>query len=60
LHLCACARLSSRSFAKLVAEIAVLSWNISYGQGTTTLFHNQESEPLCMLQTELSFSWQDR
>jgi hypothetical protein len=49
-----------RSLGKIGAEIAVLSWNISYCQGTRALFHNQESARLRMLQTELSFSWQDR
>jgi hypothetical protein len=56
LHLCACARLSSRSLCKISAEIEVLSWNDFYCKGTTALFHNQEISPLLMRQTELSFS----
>jgi hypothetical protein len=38
----------------------VLSWNHFYFQGTTTLFHNQETTPLRMRQTDFSFSWQYR
>jgi hypothetical protein len=49
LHLCACARLNSRSFGKIIAEIAVISWKPFYCQGTITLFHNQETAPLRML-----------
>jgi hypothetical protein len=48
IHLCACARLSSRSLGKISAEIAVLSWNKFYCQGTTAVFHNQETAPLRM------------
>jgi hypothetical protein len=59
MHLCACAKLSFRPLGKIGAEIAVLSWNKFYCHGTTALFHNQETEPLRMLQTELSLSWQD-
>jgi hypothetical protein len=43
-----------------VAEIAVLSWNNFYFQGTRTLFHNQETAPLHMIQTRLSLSSQDK
>jgi hypothetical protein len=50
LHLCECARLSSRSLGKIGAQITVISWKLFYCQGTTTLFHNQETEPLRMLQ----------
>jgi hypothetical protein len=39
------------------AEIAVLSWNNFYCQGTTALFHNQETAPLRMSQTEFSLSF---
>jgi hypothetical protein len=53
LELCTCARLSSSSLGNIGAEIAVLSWNNFYCQGTTALFHNQETVPLLMLQTEL-------
>jgi hypothetical protein len=60
LHLYACARLSSRSLGKLGAEIAVLFWNNFYCQGTRALFHNQETAPLRMRQTDLSPSWQYR
>jgi hypothetical protein len=56
MHVCARARLSSRSLGKIGAEIAVLFWNNFYCQGTTALFYNQENAPLRMLQTELSFS----
>jgi hypothetical protein len=58
LHLCECARMSSRSLGKINAEIAVLSWKHFYCQGTTALFHIQETAPLLMRQTELSFTWQ--
>jgi hypothetical protein len=54
LHLCACARLISRSLCKIGAEIAVLSWNLFYCQGTTALYHNQETAPLRMRQTEFA------
>jgi hypothetical protein len=47
-------------FIKIGAEIAVLSWNYFYGQGTTGLFHNQETARLRMRQTELLLSWQGR
>jgi hypothetical protein len=57
---CACPRLSSGSLGKIGAEIAVLSWKYFYCQGTTALFHNQDTAPLLMPQTELSLSWQDR
>jgi hypothetical protein len=60
LHLCACARLSYRSLGKIDDEIAVLSWNNFYCQGTRALFHNQETAPLRMRQTVLSPSWYDR
>jgi hypothetical protein len=60
LHLCACSSLNSRSLGEIGAEIAVLSWNHFYCKGTTALFHNQETAPLRMRQTELSLSWQDR
>jgi hypothetical protein len=60
IQLCACARLSSRSLGKIGAEIAVLSWNKFYCQGTTALFFNQETATLLMRQTELPLSWQDR
>jgi hypothetical protein len=56
LHLCACARLFSRSLGKIGAEIAVLSWKIYYCQVTTALFLNQETAPLRMRQTELLLS----
>jgi hypothetical protein len=42
--------LSSRSLGKIGAEIAVISWKNFYGQGNTTLFHNQETAPLRMFQ----------
>jgi hypothetical protein len=45
-------------YAKIIAEIAVLSWSHFYCHGTTTLFHNQKTAPLRMLQTVHSFSWQ--
>jgi hypothetical protein len=38
----------------------LLSWKYFYFQGTTALFHNQETSPLQMRQTELSLSGQDR
>jgi hypothetical protein len=56
LHLCACARLSSHTLGKIGTEIAVLSWNHYYSQGTRTLFHNQETALRRMLQTEFSLS----
>jgi hypothetical protein len=59
LHICASARLSSRSLGKLGAETAVLSWNYFYCQGTRFVFHNQEISPLRILQTEFSLSWDD-
>jgi hypothetical protein len=40
LQLCACFRLISHSLGKLGAEMAVLSWNNFYCQGTRALFHN--------------------
>jgi hypothetical protein len=46
LHLCACARLSSRSLGKIGSEIAVLSLKYFYCQGPRTLFHYQETAPL--------------
>jgi hypothetical protein len=52
MHLCASARLSSRSLGKIGAEIAVLYWKNFYCQGTSTLFHNQETAPLRMRQTD--------
>jgi uncharacterized protein YbgA (DUF1722 family) len=58
MHLCASARPSSRSLGKIVAEIAVLSWNNFYCQGTTALFHNQETTPLRMRPTKLALSWE--
>jgi hypothetical protein len=60
LHLCACARLSSHSLGKIGAEISVHSWNYFYCQEITALFHNPETAPLRMRQTELSLSWQFR
>jgi hypothetical protein len=57
LHLCACASLSSRSLGKIGGEIRVLSWNNFYCHGTTALFHNLETAPLRIRQTELSISW---
>jgi hypothetical protein len=60
LHLCECARLRSRFLGNIDAEIAVLSWKNFFCQGTTALFHNKETGPLRMRQTELSLSWQDK
>jgi hypothetical protein len=60
IYICACARVSSRTLGKIGAEIAVLSWNNFYCKETTDLFHNQDPAPLRILQTEISFSWQDR
>jgi hypothetical protein len=48
-HLCACAKLSSRSLGKIVAEIAVLYWKHFYRHGITALFRNQETASLLML-----------
>jgi hypothetical protein len=59
MHFCACAKLSSRSFVKINAEIAVLSWNHFYCLGNTAMFYNQETASLLMLQTDLSLSLQD-
>jgi hypothetical protein len=59
LHLCACSKLSSRSIGKIGDEIAVLSWNNFYCQGTTALFSKQQTATLRMRQTELSLSWQE-
>jgi hypothetical protein len=56
MHLCTCARLSSRSLGKIGDEIAVLSWNNFYSQGITALFHNQEAASLRMRQTDISLS----
>jgi hypothetical protein len=56
LHPCACSGLSSRSLGKIGAEIEVLSWNNFYCQGTTSLFHNQETAPLRIRKNELSLS----
>jgi hypothetical protein len=43
-------------FIKIGAEIAVISWNSFYGQGTTALFHNHKTAPQLMRQFELSLS----
>jgi hypothetical protein len=59
-HLCSCFKLTSHSLGKIGAEIAVLSWKNFYCQGTKSVFHNQETAPLHMRQSELSLSYQGR